>query len=51
VSQLKATEPDQFKELMDTLGDASEGLLEIIEEPKIDLYGFWDYINLNQTYL
>ena len=51
VNALKTTQPDQFKELMYTLRDTSEGLYEILEEPKLDYYAFWDYISLSQVYL
>ena len=51
VNKMKENEPAQFDELICTLRDTSEGILEIIEEPVIDKYALWDQISMSQQYL
>jgi len=51
VNKMKESDPNQFEELICTLRDASEGILEILEEPVTDKYALWDYISLSQQYL
>ena len=48
VKAFKESNPEEFAELMSTLGDVTSELVECLQEQSVDKYAFLDYISMNQ---
>lgn len=47
VTKLKEDNPNDFNELINTIGDVSTEVIELLQERVLDKYAFWDYISMN----
>ena len=48
VGKLKQESPEDFTELLSTIGDCASSLIEICEEEPMDKMAFWDYVSMCQ---
>ena len=51
VTGLKAAEPVNFDELMNTISNVTSEIIELTQEEVVDKFAFWDYVSMNQQYL
>ena len=51
VGAFKQANPEEFRELVNTLGDVTSELVECLQEQTLDPFAFLDYISMNQQYL
>ena len=47
VKAFKESNPEEFAELMSTLGDVTSELIECLQEQTVDKYAFLDYVSMN----
>lgn len=45
VAKFKDESPQQFDELINTIGDCAATLIEIVRESPLDRYSLWDFIS------
>jgi len=51
VKAFKDSNPEEFTELMNTLGDVTSEVVECLQEQAVDKFAFLDYVSMSQQYL
>ena len=51
VKAFKESCPEEFTELMNTLGDVTAEVIECLQEQVVDKFAFLDYVSMSQQYL
>lgn len=51
VKAFKESNPEEFTELMNTLGDVTSEVVECLQEQAVDRFAFLDYVSMSQQYL